>query len=157
MPRYLNLPKDARIAVVHGLKAAVEDAARLAYAKAAIDGVEQLERSSPEEDNSTPGEAPYSSTNIGDLELKYGYPEARAEDGGIDIVAHLNLGSDGNENADWDVCYDESGSCVDNAPRGKVKIGIGINQNIDKKCFVEYKEPEDYRREPVINIETSEC
>lgn len=91
LPKYLNLQRDARIAAVHGAAGALHDAAKLAYSKAAIDGVERLPRSQPE-----PGErfeeTPYSNTNLGDLELKYGYPEAYAEDGGIGIVQLADFG-----------------------------------------------------------------
>ncbi|UPR53074.1 type II secretion system protein [Vibrio cyclitrophicus] len=159
LPRYLNLQKDARIASIHGLKGAVEDAARLAYAKAAIDGVENLERSGPQDDNS-------SDTNLGSLELRYGYPEANANGGGLDIVDLLNLGSNDIEEMDWDVCYargDEGEECKRHTNENSVRIGIGIAEDYRKECYVRYEEPEDEnsdstnRKEPLITIETSEC
>lgn len=64
LPRYLDLQKDARIAALEGVKGAVEDAARLAYAKAVIDGVEKMKRSSPDGDHSIEDGGAYSSTNL---------------------------------------------------------------------------------------------
>ncbi|GAM60955.1 MSHA pilin protein mshA [Vibrio ishigakensis] len=170
LPKYLNLQRDARIAAVHGAAGALHDAAKLAYSKAAIDGVERLPRSQPE-----PGErfeeTPYSNTNLGDLELKYGYPEAYAEDGGIGIVQLADFGGlvpeDGNsEQADWDICYvhDEKFQCypTGKSGNGEVRVGFGILNDPQTRCHARYIEPEieadpEYIGTYQVQIETQDC
>ncbi len=161
VPRFLNLQSDAHVAAVEGASAALNDAAQLAYSKAAIDGVEQLERSSPEEDH-------YSETNLGILELKYGYPEAYAEDGGVGIMDLVDLGAIEAEEGDWDVCYLKSNGSDEFycAPEGKggfdqVRVGFGIVEEPQKRCHVRYTEVDDSDDAPnprfTISVETHDC
>ncbi|GAM54119.1 MSHA pilin protein mshA [Vibrio ishigakensis] len=164
LPKYLNLQRDARVAAVHGAAGALHDAAKLAYSKAAIDGVEQLERSQP---NNTP-EVPYSKTNLGDLELKYGYPEAHGENGGIGIIQLADFGGPidkygSSEQADWDICYAANdGDCFPTGRGGnaEVRVGFGIIEDESKLCRPRYIEPDDDLDQPneyQIIIETQDC
>ena len=157
-PRFLNLQTDARIAAVEGASAALNDAAQLAYSKAAIDGVEQLDRSSPKEDH-------YSETNLGILELKYGYPEAYAEDGGVGIMDLVDLGALEAEEGDWDVCYvdNEDDECYSSGRGGnsQVRVGFGILDDPEKRCHVRYTEAEGFSNETsqrfAVVVETEDC
>ncbi len=135
-PRFLNLQRDARIAAVEGLEAAVKSAASFAYAKAAIEGVENLPKISPYP-TSHHESTPIVETNLGRLELKYGYPEAYAEDGGLDISHLLDLTED-----DWDLCYGSSNtSCDVSHNHTSVKIGFGLHDDPTRQCYMRYIEP----------------
>lgn len=164
LPKYLNLQRDARVAAVHGAGAALNDAAKLAYSKAAIDGVEILKRSQP---NNRP-EVPFSKTNLGELELKYGYPEAHGENGGIGIIQLTEFGgvipeSGASDDADWDICYvANDGDCFPTGRGGntEVRVGFGILENPDRLCRASYIEPDDdlpFANQYQIIIETQDC
>lgn len=163
LPKFIDLQNDTRATTLKSLRGSLIEATNIAYAKAAIDGVEKLARSSPEGDHNTEGDDPYSETNIGALELKYGYPEAHAEDGGIDIIDHLHLISSDKQDSDWDICYVHNHSCSSSG-RGKgfVLVGYGLEENIDRACYVKYEEPEvkttgnNTKPKPEITIDTSE-
>ncbi|MFA0081166.1 type II secretion system protein [Vibrio breoganii] len=154
-PRFLNLQTDARIAGLEGLSASIKDAAKLSYSKAAIEGVEQQDRS-------------YVESNLGILELKYGYPEAKAENG-LGILDLVELGGDDIDDNDWEVCYGSGNDdCYPHSGSNSsnVKIGYGIKHEDDGgedtlKCFVRYIEPggtgNDGNKSYKVELETSEC
>ncbi|GEA59757.1 prepilin-type N-terminal cleavage/methylation domain-containing protein [Vibrio comitans] len=160
LPKYLNLQRDARIAAVHGAAGALHDAAKLAYSKAAIDGIENEGRSGPKS-------PPYSETNLGILELKRGYPEAYAEDGGVGIIQLTDFGGfvpeDGSgASTDWDICYaSRSGNCYPEGAtgNGEVRVGFDILEDDLRKCRVRYIEAEDkgFPDAYQIIIETQDC
>ncbi|MBP3140915.1 type II secretion system protein [Aliivibrio fischeri] len=65
-PKFLNLQSDARASSLQGLKGAMAGAAGIVYGKAAIDGVEQAEK--------TAQPAP----EVDDITTHFGYPTANA-------------------------------------------------------------------------------
>lgn len=170
-PRFLNVQRDAKISALEGAKATIMSAANLAYSKAAIDGVESLSRSAPDGGGTGEDEVinpPYSETNLGPLELKYGYPEARAENGGADILDLINLGAEDWDDvgADWEICNGSGSDCHDNNS-SHTRIGFGINPERSDdtqstiQCYVRYIEPDGTNNEDIkvyrIEIETSDC
>ncbi|GAB7219604.1 type II secretion system protein [Vibrio comitans] len=102
-PRFLNLQRDAKIASIMGVKASMEDAARLAYAKAVIEGVENNPRTTAPEDVQNDG-TPSAFTNLGYLELKMGRPEARAEHG-LGIIELTDIAGTERGKQDLEICY----------------------------------------------------
>lgn len=140
-PRFLNLQRDARVSAVMGAKAAMEDAARFAYAKAVIEGVEGNPRTTIPDDGSNDGTPP-ALTNLGYLELKYGYPESYAEYG-LGILDLVNLGSTDFDNGDQEVCF--SRDC-DKGNSSVVRVGyvFPLSYDVDDKpgCYALYGEPE---------------
>ncbi len=167
-PRFLNLQTSAKVASLEGLAGAMVDAANLAYSKAAIHGAERSERTVPPNDTD-PGHQGFPSveTNLGYLELKYGYPEAESELG-LGILDLINLGSDDIDNNDWDVCFGGSDNTCQTSVGSSssvVRVGYGL-KNVDgsatrAKCYVRYIEPgvtgndDDFKSK--ILLETSDC
>ncbi len=158
-PRFLNLQRDARIAAIQGLSGSIRDAAAFSYAKAAINGVEELDRINGPSHTSGHGETPLVPTNLGYLELKYGYPEVWPEDGGLGIIDLLDLG-----NNDWDVCFNDDDTKCPHFDYGsgshnshKVRFGFDIEDDPSKKCFVSYTEPSDDHQHYKIDIQTDDC
>ncbi|RJG38623.1 pilus assembly FimT family protein [Motilimonas pumila] len=138
-PKMTGLQRDANIAAIDGLYAAVNDAADLAYAKAAIHGVEQAPRSSADDKT----DAPPVKIDLGYLELKHGYPEAMlseneryAPDGQprLGIVELLDINQQ-----NYDICYGDGSNCK-RGTSSKVRIGIDLNDDEIKQCYVLYME-----------------
>ncbi|MGI3104892.1 type II secretion system protein [Vibrio alginolyticus] len=68
-PRFLNLQDDARKASLQGLKGAIDGAAGITYGKAAVEGVEGLEKGNAK-------------ASVEGIALAYGYPTV----GGLDVA-----------------------------------------------------------------------
>ena len=124
-PRFADLSRDAKLSVIDALYGAMEVAISEARLKAHIAGVADNARSSEDD-----GPAAYW-TESEPLELKYGYPEAYAEDSGsLDIVDLLDLSED------LEICY--SVSCI-STNSSRVKIGLDTTEGTG--CYVRYSEP----------------
>ncbi|NTS75773.1 type II secretion system protein [Catenovulum sp. SM1970] len=143
-PRFLNLSTDAKLEALEAIGASLRSAADLAKNKAVINGVENASRSSP--DN-----PPAVDIDLGTLELKFGYPEAYADEtDGLDILDLISL------SGDIEVCY--SSTCT-TGNSSRVKIGYDITEG--DGCYVRYVEPggtgnpntEIY----LVDFETSQC
>ncbi|MBM7036689.1 pilus assembly FimT family protein [Vibrio ulleungensis] len=138
-PRFLDLQKDARISAVNGLSAAINDAAMLSYSKAVIAGAENSPRVvAPTDSNADT--YPSIETNLGYLELKYGYPESYAENG-LGILDLVDLGNDDFSDSDWDVCFSSTLSNCNSSNSSNVRVGFGIADTPTKRCYVHYIEP----------------
>ncbi|GEA60974.1 MSHA pilin protein MshA [Vibrio comitans NBRC 102076] len=159
MQKHVNIQRDARIATLEGIKASIHDAATLAYSLAVINGVENDARNSA--DDKTVSDPIL--TNIGYLELKYGYPEAMLSDDelmapdGQPRLGIVQLSSvDANE---LDVCY--SSDCT-TGTSSRVYIGYGLHETSGDytHCYVKYKEPDDDEPTPngyLLEVETEDC
>ncbi len=87
-PRFLNLQVDARNAALQGLKGAMEDGIRQAYAKAVIEGQD--------------GASGELNINGDIIKLKYGYPINESLEEGIEkLVPALNGAGNSNGNGEW--------------------------------------------------------
>ncbi len=64
-PKFINLQSDARASTLQGMKASLESAATLVYAKAAVDGVENDDTGSKTVEIDSKGTT---------VNVKYGYP-----------------------------------------------------------------------------------
>lgn len=64
-PRFIDIQSDARKETLQGVKAAIQGASQLVYAKAAIKGVQKAEDS-------------FVTLSSGQVDTKYGYPDADA-------------------------------------------------------------------------------
>lgn len=110
-PRFIDISSDARISALKQVKASVVSSADLVFYKANITGVASSAKTLDMEALGQP------------VELEYGYPEARAENGGIDILDLLEL----SDEFEFDIS--------DNT---YVRIGYDITDN---GCYVQYNEP----------------
>ena len=124
LPRFFDLSRDARIAVLNGLHSSIQVAAEQAKLKATIAGAHNNPRSSS-------SSLPSVSINGQIVELKYGYPEAWAEEADANDILDLITISD-----ELSVCY--SISCI-NSNSSRVKIGFDTTEGIG--CYVRYSEP----------------
>lgn len=123
-PKFVSLSKDAKVSSLQAIAASMSTAADHSYLKAEIYGVAKDSRSSADTDINI-------SFNGGILELKYGYPEARAdEDQGVDIIDLIDVSSE------FDVCY--STGCT-SGNSSHVKVGYDTEHNTG--CYVHYIEP----------------
>ena len=125
-PKFIDLNSDAKKATLQGLAAAIQSAAELTYMKAITNGVE---KESSNNDVTINGER---------VELKYGYPEARPDKGGLGIIELLDLSEE--------LSYCTSSNCRSySSNSSRVNIGwLGDNPNkdsLDKNCYVRYTEP----------------
>jgi prepilin-type N-terminal cleavage/methylation domain-containing protein len=128
-PRFLDLQTDARVIAVNGVAAAIKDAIQLSYSKAVIEGAETSARVVAPGDGNF-GDYPTIETNLGYLELKYGYPESSAEYG-LGILDLVDLGNEDFNDGDWDACFSSSLSNC-NSSSSNVRVGFGIAENRDK-------------------------
>ncbi|MFW8631562.1 type II secretion system protein [Vibrio natriegens] len=76
-PRFLNLQDDARKASLQGLKGSIDGAAGITYGKAAVDGVESLDKTDDK-------------AKVEGITLAYGYPTAD-DNGIVKAVAGLEV------------------------------------------------------------------
>ncbi|SES93212.1 hypothetical protein [Thalassotalea agarivorans] len=106
-------------------------------------------------------------TNLGYLELKYGYPEAEAEFG-LGILDLMNLGNKDFEQGDFDVCFGSGNSncqTSQNSSSSHVRVGFGLRNDdgsaTGAKCYVRYIEPGGTNNasstEYQIIVETDDC
>ncbi|QLE84464.1 type II secretion system protein [Shewanella sp. Scap07] len=149
-PKFINLSSDAKVSVIDGVAAAMKFAADETYLKAKINNAADQERSS----DSNP---PYVEIPAGIFELKYGYPEAWAEDG-LDILDMLDI-SEG-----IDVCYGDP--CSDSSNSSRLQVGYNLSPGTDipddaDACYVRYNEPGGSQNpsdtEYSIDIRTDGC
>jgi len=110
-PRFIDISRDAKIAKLEQTKASIKTAADLVFYKANIEGVASEDKTLAMEVFGEP------------VELEYGYPEARADNGGTDILDLLEL-SDEFE-------FDTSNNTY-------ARVGYDVANN---GCYVQYNEP----------------
>lgn len=122
IPRFFDIAEDARAASIESLSASVVTAAEQAFIQAKINNVEKNSRSSP-------NNPPSVDVGFGTLELKYGYPEARPEEG-LGILDLVEL------DEEWEICF--STGCI-SSNSSRVKIGFDTTE--DEGCYVKYIEP----------------
>jgi len=124
LPKYIDLSRDAKISSLEGVKASIIGAASMTNSKAIIGDVHENERSALDH-------PPFVSNDDGIFELKYGYPEASAEQPrSLDIIDLIEISDD------YEVCYSEE--CTDGYS-SRVKIGYDTTEHTG--CYVRYIEP----------------
>ncbi|WP_394129490.1 Tfp pilus assembly protein FimT/FimU [Shewanella maritima] len=124
-PKFINLSRDAKISALEGVKAAFNSTATFAYARSSIEGVEKDDRSQ---------------VMMNDLlvEMKYGYPEAFGENGGVGINQVMDI------DPALEFCFASSCDASDvNVIQGSSTYSIGYNVLFDEpeSCYVRYIEP----------------
>lgn len=163
LPKYINLEHDAKAADLNGLVAAMESVTHFTYSEAVIHGTQGSFRTvAPFDTDVGRDEYPSAKTNLGYLELKYGYPEADPEFA-LGMIELLDLSSD-----EWDICYGSSdASCQSSgeASSSHVRVGMGLVDDdgtaTQSKCYVRYIEPggtdNDSEYKYKIVVEDSDC
>ena len=144
LPKFVDLGKDARIANVNALKAAIESASKMAYAKC-----QTSTTCSPGEDWLVQGARPYITINGRNQAMRYGYPDNGSYNG--------DLG--------YDPATDGIAFFIDyNGFTRTVKTGYLVEFTKDgaatpDKCKVSYTElyPSVAANPPVITAVTDDC
>ncbi|QIZ77635.1 prepilin-type N-terminal cleavage/methylation domain-containing protein [Ferrimonas lipolytica] len=119
-PKFIDISRDARIAVIDNLYSSVQTAADQTYLKAILVGVEADERSDIEINGTI-------------VQAKYGYPEAHAESDEHDIIDLLNISED------LMVC--NGNNYPSNCTSGSSQVVIGYDLEDGEGCYVHYSEP----------------
>lgn len=131
VPKFVNLQGEARAAAMKGVKGALEGAASITYAKAAIDGQEALSAAT--------------STDLS-IDLVFGYPKATSA--ALSTMTELSAG-------DW-VFSDPDGATPATVTI-TASAASGATGTGDTACNVTYKEAEDKSTRPVIAVNDKGC
>lgn len=128
-PQFFNFGSDARESTVRGLQGSINGAADLVYARSAIEGIENEETDTTDNDG---------------IDVVYGYPAATA----AGLQAALNINED-----DWDIV--EDGTSGDEAqirfsPAGFNDPNTSFAEIED--CSVTYTEAADEDNRPVVEV-----
>ena len=140
-PKFINLQGDARIAVLDGVIGAIKGAQNQIHAKSLIAGTENV--------GAADGTSTGSVNALGGIvETSYGYPEAVADVGGIDLVDVLDLSPD-------TFSFEVNGSGT------KVFIGYELDSSnalmVDDNCVVIYTEASTAGGLPTVSSVTTGC
>lgn len=136
LPRFVNLQKDAREAVLDGLAAAMQGAATQVYAKSLIEGKET-------------GSSSVTVTGIGVIETQHGYPAA------VETVLLTNTGILGTIDYD-DTIFKNDGT----AAATSVRLGYDLDANgtpANDNCFVLYQESGGSGAQPTVTVTGTGC
>lgn len=131
-PRFIDLQGDATASTLEGLQAALQGGGQLVFAKAAIDGVQAIERTGTDTPSVNPGG--------GAVPLNYGYPDAgEATATNIVFWTDLNISAGADETVDWNF-YDESTAGANTfviAPASATAV-TDFTVSATQGCFVVY-------------------
>ncbi len=146
-PRFINIQSDAKASALQGVKAALDSASQLVYAKSAISGVQ--------------GDATAQVTISGEnVAVVYGYPDASAITGTAVVDAFLDIDATEFEAI---AVPNAAGSFVIlfadavNTGAGGWEAFIDADDVDDDDCYVLYTEPADANSTPVITVVDSQC
>ncbi|TKB51212.1 type II secretion system protein [Ferrimonas sediminicola] len=131
-PKFINLQNDARKATLDGMKASVQGANSLIYAKAAIAG----------EEGKPIGTVKINGT---DVNLVYGYPKATK----ADLEAVLDIDTD----KEWAIDVTKKPEGVDAIIR---PFDFDPGTTGDKECYVTYKEAASGGT-PTVEVKGDDC
>lgn len=137
-PRFIDIQSDARKETLQGVKAAVQGASQLVYAKAAIKGVQKAEDS-------------FVTLGSGQVDTKFGYPDADA----ITSVAILQRFVDVELGADSQLSFE------DTANDGKFRVRFTNIASVDTGaitgCYIEYNSAATVGATPTITVLDNNC
>lgn len=134
-PRFIDIQKDARSETLQGIKAAIQGASQLVYAKAAIKGVQK----SDDDDVSISGAT---------VDVKYGYPDVAAFTDINDFATFVDIDGSGKL------------EIVDTTGDEKVRIsfnGVTPDDAASTGCFVEYNNAGGIGAVPSIIVVSNAC
>ncbi|MEM0910959.1 MAG: prepilin-type N-terminal cleavage/methylation domain-containing protein [Pseudomonadota bacterium] len=146
-PRFINIQTDARSAALQGVKAALESASQLVYAKSAISGIQ--------------GNATGTVTISGEsVNVVYGYPDASTISETADVDAFLDIDATEFEaiavpGAATDFVILFTGD-VNTSTSGWQSF-VDATDDDDEDCYVLYTEPSGENDTPDIVVVDSSC
>ena len=133
-PKFIDLQSDARLATLNGMKAAINSAVSLTYGKSLVTGQEKNET----------GTVKINGEEVG---VCYGYPCAASEK----IQKVLDIGDfkacTAGVAGDW--CF-EDGAATDSS----IKIFVASSYSSESKCYVEYTQPDESGKAPMVALPT---
>ncbi|PKG56079.1 MSHA biogenesis protein MshA [Shewanella sp. Choline-02u-19] len=144
VPRFIELQSDARISSLKGLKAEMNGAMSVLYAKSVLQGLESKPKPAPGEDNVIiiDGE---------DIDLVYGYPAADAANSWSKLIMAKFEDSVFNSErpADWYFNNNPAKPFIRFMPQTKKFSG--------DNCYLKYTEAQSPTTPPVFEIVDSGC
>ena len=142
-PKFMNIKADANIATLESMGTAIQSAAKLVYAKAAIQGVheESLTTIDLDGDGQT------------DVEIAFGYPSASRGNGISQI-----MGSNFEEDWTWSTTYRDTRFWLTTASLGG-RSGQYVNRSAvaNSGCYILYDPGTSLGNTPVISYVTDDC
>ncbi len=139
-PKFINLQDDAKNATLNGLKASMQGAASMIYAKALVAGVEDGTDSI--DIDGTPDDA------SDDIAITNGYPQATV----ASIGAVLDIDSSGasSDEADW--YYALIGTSIYYSPDSDIADATSTSIS-SSDCYVQYTASTSSGEQPTITVE----
>lgn len=146
-PRFINIQSDARASALQGVKAALDSASQLVYAKSAISGVQA---------NAT-GSVTISGESVA---VVFGYPDASAITSTAVVDAFLDIDATEFEAiavpgaaADFVILF--AGDV--NTSASGWEAFIDSDEDDEDDCYVRYSEPANANATPSITIVDGQC
>lgn len=141
-PKLLNLQNDARAAVLQSLAGDMKTLNELVHNKAIL-----LKQ------NNSAGNA-FIDTNLGEVNIWYGYLEARGEGGSrLGIFEIVNA----TEIEDFALSAERGPNACTSIRGGFGDLGDAASTNLGDQCFIEYKESCSFTEKYQITLDTSGC
>lgn len=139
--RYLNISRRANIATLEAMGGAIESAASMVYAKAAMAGLQNIQ-------NTTIAINPYTT-----VEIRYGYPSASRNNG----ISKLMGGNFAN-NWTWSTSYGDRTFWLTTSKLGG-RSGVYVNNTAVKNsgCYILYDHAAAAGEKPTISYVTTDC
>lgn len=138
-PRFIDIQSDARKETMQAVKAAIQGASQLVYAKSAIAGVQKAEAGTVLISGDT-------------VNTKYGYPDADL----MDTVAEVNYFVDIDLGADADFLFEKVAE-----DDGAFRIGYTLEStdpdDATQACYIEYVNAADAGSTPTFNVVDGDC
>jgi MSHA pilin protein MshA len=134
-PRFIDIQSDARIGTLNGVKAALQGASQLVYAKSAIAGVQNLDNDEALSEVQVNGST---------VQTKFGYPDADSLADVAALAAFVDL-----EDGDFTIIN----AALDDDTMQIVFEGELLTAN----CYVEYEGPTAANLSPTITISGDGC
>lgn len=142
-PRFIDIQSDARTETLQGVKAAIQGASQLVYAKAAIAGVQNAETATVEISGET-------------VNITYGYPNAD-----LTTAAEMQKFVDVEltaTTASADLALDEGTASDGIITVGFASIAIGTDDDGDPTgCYIQYTNPQDQGDTPTFTVVSTDC
>jgi len=134
-PRFIDIQSDARVGTLNGVKAALQGASQLVYAKSAIAGVQNLDNDDALSEVQVNGSA---------VQTKFGYPDADSFADVAALDAFVDL-----EDADFTV--------INTAPDDDTMQIVFEGELVAANCYVEYIGPAIVNQSPSITVVGTDC
>jgi len=140
-PRFIDIQSDARVGALNGVKAALDGASKLIFAKSAISGVQ-------DDENATV------TINGVTIDTTFGYPDAD----GFSVIESDASASPAVIGIDAFVDLDDGDFVLIAGTAGTNTMLIAFEGEVEAdSCYVEYVGPSAANQSPTITIEDSGC